>query len=82
MAKRKKQSSKLPKRGKLRRGNSAKRGKPRKIAKSATKRAKPKRAPAKKVARKGRLPVGPAVETVAAEQPVSGGTAVEENTGK
>jgi hypothetical protein len=75
MAKRKKQSSKLPKREKLRRGNSAKRGQLRKVAKSAaTKRAKPKRAPAKKVARKGRLPVGPAVETVAAEvieQPVA-----------
>jgi hypothetical protein len=81
MAKRKKQS-KLPKRTKLRRGNSAKRGKPRKVAKSpAAKRAKPKRAPAKK----GRLPVGPTVETVAAEvieQPASGGTEVEENTGK
>ena len=85
MAKRKKQS-KLPKRAKLRKGNSAKRGKPRKVAKAGTaKRAKPKRAPAKKVARKGRLPVGPAVETVAAEvieQPASGGTEVEENTGK
>ena len=58
--------SKVQKRAKLRRGNSAKRGKPRKAAK----RAKHKRAPAKK----GRLPVGPAVETVAAEvieQPVS-----------
>jgi len=70
MAKRKKRS-KLPKRAKLRKGNSAKRGKPRKVAKSGTaKRAKPKRAPAKK----GRLPVGPAVETVAEmiEQPASG----------
>jgi hypothetical protein len=80
MAKRKKQS-KLPKRTKLRRGNSAKRGKPLKGAKSAAaKRAKPK-----PVARKGRLPVGLAVETVAAEvieQPASGGTEVEENTGK
>jgi hypothetical protein len=69
MAKRKKQS-KLPKRAKLRRGNSAKRGKPRKVAKSAAAKrtiAKPKPAPAKKVARKGRLPVGPAVEAVAAE---------------
>jgi hypothetical protein len=62
MAKRKKQS-KVQKRA-LRRGNPAKRGKPCKIAKAAAKkRAKPKRAPAKK----GRLPVGPAVETVAAE---------------
>jgi hypothetical protein len=89
MAKRKK-GSKVQKRAKLRRGNSAKRGKPRKVAKSATAKrtvasAKPKRAPAKKAARKGRLPVGPAVETVAAEvieQPASGGTEVEENTGK
>jgi hypothetical protein len=63
MAKRKKQS-KVQRRAKVRRGNSAKRGKPRKVAKSAAaQRAKPKRAPAKK----GRLPVGPAVETVAAE---------------
>jgi hypothetical protein len=63
MAKRKK-GSKAQKRAKLRRENSAKRAKPRKVAKfAATKRAKPKRAPAKK----GRLPVGPAVETVAAE---------------
>jgi hypothetical protein len=80
MAKRKK-GSKVQK-PKLRRGNSAKRGKSRKVAKSAAaKRAKPKRAPAKK----GRLPVGPAVEKVAAEvieQPASGGTEVEENTGK
>jgi len=83
MAKRKK-GPKVQKRAKLRRGNSAKRSKPRKAAKSAaTKRtvAKPKPAPAKKVvARKGRLPVGPAVETVAAEvieRPVAV-TAVEE----
>jgi hypothetical protein len=76
MAKRKKQS-KVQKRAKLRRGNSAKRGNPRKAARSAVAKrtiAKPKPAPAKKVARKGRLPVGPAVETVAAEvieQPVA-----------
>jgi hypothetical protein len=86
MAKRKKRG-KLPKRAKLRRGNSATRPKPRrKVAKSAATRrtAKSKRAPVEKVARKGRLPVGP-VETVAAEvieQPASGGTEVEENTGK
>jgi hypothetical protein len=81
MAKRKKQS-KVQKRAKLRRGNSAKRGKPRKVAKSAaTKRAKPKPAPAKKVARKGRLPLGPAVETVAVEvieQPAPGVITVTE----
>jgi hypothetical protein len=59
MAKRKKRG-KLPKRAKLRRGNSAKRGKPRKVAKSAaTKRAKPKRPPVKRAARKE---VAPAVE--------------------
>ncbi len=62
MAKRKTQS--IQRRAKVRRGNSAKRGKPRKVAKSAAaKGAKPKRAPEKK----GRLPVGPAVKTVAAE---------------
>jgi hypothetical protein len=78
MAKRKKQS-KLPKRAKLRKGNSAKRGKPRKAAKSAaTKRtvakAKPKSAAVKKPEREVKLPVAPAVETVAAEvieQPVA-----------
>jgi hypothetical protein len=84
MAKRKK-GSKVQKRAKLRKGNSAKRSKPRKRVKSATaKRAKPKSALAKKVARKGRLPVRPAVEIVAAEvieQPTSGAE-VEENTGK
>jgi hypothetical protein len=77
MAKRKKQS-KVQRRAKVRRGNSAKRGKPRKVAKSAAaKRAKPKRAPAKK----GRLPVGPAVETVAVEvieQPAPGIVTVTE----
>jgi hypothetical protein len=75
MAKRKK-GSKVLKRAKLRRGNSAKRGKPRKIAKSArAKRAKPKRAPAKKAARKVKQPITPVVETVAVEvieQPAPG----------
>jgi hypothetical protein len=58
MAKRKKASK--PKRVKLRRGNSAKRGKPRKVAKAAAaKRAKPKRAAVKRAARRE---VAPAVE--------------------
>jgi hypothetical protein len=67
MAKRKK-ASKVQKRAKLRRGNSAKRGKPRKVAKAAKRmvaRAKPKRAPVKKAARK--QPVAPVGETVAVE---------------
>jgi hypothetical protein len=74
MAKRKK-GSRAESRAKGR--NSAKRGKPRKVAKSAkaTKRtAKPKRAPVKKAARKGKQPVAPVVETVPAEmieQPVA-----------
>ena len=75
MAKRKKRG-KLPKRAKLRNGNSAKRGKARKVSKSArakaTKRtvarAKPKRAPVKKAARRLKQPVAPAVETVAVEE--------------
>ena len=75
MAKRKKRG-KLPKRAKLRRGNSAKRGRVRKVSKSArakaTKRtvarAKPKRAPVKKAARRLKQPVAPAVETVAVEE--------------
>ena len=75
MAKRKKRG-KLPKRAKLRRGNSAKRGKARKVSKSArataTKRtvarAKPKRAPVKKAARRLKQPVAPTVETVAVEE--------------
>jgi hypothetical protein len=80
MAKRK--QSKLSKRAKLRRGNSAKRGKPRKVAKSAAaKRAKPKRAPVKRAARKGLLPVGPAVAAEVFEQSAAVGTE-EENTGK
>ena len=78
MAKRKK-ASKVQKRSKLR--SSAKRGKARKAAKAAnaTKRtvarAKPKRAPVKKAARKVKQPVTPVVETVAVEvieQPTPG----------
>jgi hypothetical protein len=81
MAKRKK-GSKVQKRAKLRRGNSAKRGKPRKVAKSAAaKRAKPQRAPVKRAARKGLLPVGPAVAAEVIEQSAAVGTE-EENTGK
>ena len=66
MAKRKK-ASKVQKRGKLPRRNSAKRGKARKIAKAAKRtvaKAKPKLAPVKKAARKVKQPV---VETVAVE---------------
>ena len=73
MAKRKK-GSKVQSRAKLRRANSAKRGKPRKAAKAAA-RAKAKRAPVKKVARKVKQPVAPVVETVAPEvieQPAPG----------
>jgi len=84
MAKRKK-GSKIQKR-KLRRGNSAKRGKSRKAAKPATRKrtiasAKPKRAPVKKVTRKVKRPVAPIVETVAVEvieQPVPGVITVTE----
>ena len=77
MVKRKK-GSKVQKRGKLR-GNSAKRGMARRVSKAkATKptvaKAKPKRAPAKKAARKVKQPVAQVVEIVAAEvieQPVA-----------
>jgi hypothetical protein len=76
MAKRKKRSK--VQRAKLRRGNSAKRGKARRVSKAATKRtvakAKPKHAPVKKTARKVKQPVAPVVETVAVEvieQPVA-----------
>jgi hypothetical protein len=65
MAKRKK-GSKVQSRAKLRRAISAKRSKARKAAKAAKRtvaKAKPKRAPVKKAARK----VKPVVETVAAE---------------
>jgi hypothetical protein len=65
MAKRKK-GSKVQSRAKLRRGNSAKRGKARKAAKAAA-RAKTKRAPVKKAARKVKPPAAPVIETVAVE---------------
>ena len=64
MAKRKKHS-KVQRRAKLRRGNSAKRGKPRKVARAAKRtvaKAKPKPALAKKAAQKEA--VAPAVETL------------------
>ncbi len=88
MVKRKKASK--PKRVKLRRGNSARRGKPRKVskakpAKRPVAKAKPKRAPVKKATRKVKQPVTPVVETVAVEvieQPAPGVetvTEVEEN---
>jgi hypothetical protein len=84
MAKRKK-GSKVQSRTKLRRANSAKRGKPRRVSKAAkaTKpmaaRSKPKPAPVKKAVRKVKQPVAPVVETVAAEvieQPAPDATAV------
>jgi hypothetical protein len=76
MAKRKK-ASKVQSQAKRRRGNSAKRGKARKVAKATrgkpTKRtvakAKPKRAPVKKAARRMKQPVAPPVEPVAVEHP-------------
>ncbi len=83
MAKRKK-ASKVQKRAKLRRGNSAKRGKPRskaKAAKRAVAKAKPKRAPVKNAGRKVKAPVAPVVETVAVEvieQPAPGVITVTE----
>jgi hypothetical protein len=78
MAKRKK-GSKVQSRAKLRRANSAKRGKARKAARAKTvAKAKPKRAPVKKAARKVKPPVAPVVESVAEtvaveviEQPVA-----------
>ena len=76
MAKRKK-GSKVQGRAKLRRAKSAKRSKARKVAKTAKRtvaKAKPKRAPVKKAARKVKQPVAPVVETVAVEvieQPVA-----------
>jgi len=69
MAKRKK-GSKVQSRAKLRRANPAKRGKARKVAKTAKRavaKATPKPAPVKKVARKVKQPAAPVVETVAAE---------------
>ncbi len=70
MAKSKK-GSKGQKRAKLRRGNSAKRGKARRVFKAAKKRtvatAKRKRTSANKAARKVKQPIVPVVETVAVE---------------
>jgi hypothetical protein len=67
-----KQGSKVQRRGKLPRGKSATRGKVRKVAKAPKRtvaNAKPKRAPVKKAARKERMKqhVTPVVEIVAAE---------------
>jgi hypothetical protein len=75
VAKRKK-GAKVQKRGKLRRGNSAKRGKPRKVAKAAVAKAKPKRAPVKKAARKVKQPVAQLVVEI--EQPTPGAITVTE----
>jgi hypothetical protein len=86
MAKRKK-ASKVQKRAKLRRGNSAKRGNVRRVARAAkaTKRtvarAKPKHAAVRKAARKVKPPVTPVVETVGVEvieQPAPGVITVTE----
>ena len=83
MAKRKK-GSKAQSRAKVRRANSAKRGKARKAAKAAKRtaaKAKPKPAPVKKAARKLKQPVAPVVETVAVEvieQPAPGVITVTE----
>ena len=69
MAKRKK-GSKVQSRAKVRGAKSAKRGKARKVAKAAKRtmaRAKPKRAPVKKAARKVKQPVAPVVETAVVE---------------
>jgi len=83
MAKRKK-GSKVQSRAKLRRANSARRGKARKVATAAKRtaaRAKPKPAPVKKAARKVKQPVAPVVETAVVEvieQPAPGVIAVSE----
>ncbi len=83
MAKRKK-ASKVQKRARLRRGNSAKRSKPRKVSRAVKRtaaRARPKRTPAKKAARKVKQTVAPVVETVAVEvieQPAPGVITVTE----
>jgi hypothetical protein len=83
MAKRKK-GSKVQSQAKLRRANSAKRGKARKAAQAKTvARTKPKRALVKKAARKERMkqPIAPVVETVAVEvieQPAPGAITVTE----
>jgi len=65
MAKPKKRG-KLPKRAKRRRGNSAARPKPRKVAKSA-KATKRSAKPVKKPARRMKQPVAPATETISVE---------------
>jgi hypothetical protein len=81
MAKRKK-GSKVQSRAKLRRENSAKRGKSRKVAKTAKRtvaKANPKPAPVRKAARKVKQPIAPVVETVAVEaieQPAPGAITV------
>jgi hypothetical protein len=81
MVKRKK-ASKVQSRAKLRKRNSAKRGKARKTAQARTvARAKPKRTPVKKAARKVKQPVAPVVETTVAEvieQPAPGVISVTE----
>ncbi len=83
MAKRKK-GSKVQGRAKLRRANSAKRGKARKVAKAVKRtvaKAKPKPAPVKKAARKVKQPVASVLETVAVEvieQPAPGVITVTE----
>jgi len=69
MAKRRK-GAKVQGRAKLRRANSAKRSKARKVAKTAKRlvaKAKPKPAPVKKVARKVKPPAALAIETAAVE---------------
>jgi len=69
--------TKVQGRAKLRRANSAKRSKARKVVKAAKRtvaKAKPKRAPVKKAARRIKQPVVAVVETVTAEvieQPVA-----------
>jgi hypothetical protein len=84
MAKRKK-GSKVHKRAKLRssakRGNARRASRAAKATKRTVARAKPKRAAAKKVARKVKRPVTPVVETVAVEvieQPAPGVITVTE----
>jgi hypothetical protein len=68
MAKRKK-GSKIQTRANLRKRNSAKRGKARKAAQAKTvAKAKPKRAPVKKAARKAQQPIAPVVETIVVEK--------------
>ena len=81
MAKRKK-GSKVQSRAKLRRANSAKRSKARKVAKGVKRtvaKAKPKPGSVKKATRKVKQPIAPVVETVAVEaieQPAPGAITV------